>query len=66
MEEGEDMDLALLTYKTTPLSHRLPLPGELLNSRRYKTLLPTWIVPTRLRESYRQIMNQGKQVQAQL
>ena len=25
MEEGEDVDLALLTYKTTPLSHRLPL-----------------------------------------
>ena len=37
MEEGEDMDLALLTYNTTPLSHRLPLPAELLNSRKYKT-----------------------------
>ena len=48
MEEGEDVDLALLTYKTTPLSHRLPLPAELLNSRKYKTLLPTQIVPTRL------------------
>ena len=44
MEEGEDMDLALLTYKTTPLSHRLSLPAELLNSRKYKTLLPTQIV----------------------
>ena len=66
MEEGEDMDLALLTYKTTPLNHRLPLPAELLNSRKYKTLLPTQIVPTRLQESYRQIMDQGKQVQAQL
>ena len=66
MEEGEDMDLALLTYKTTPLSHRLPLPGELLNSRKYKTLLSTQIVLTRLQESYRQIMDQGKQVQAQL
>ena len=29
-------------------------------------LLPTHIVPTRLQESYRQIMDQGKQVQAQL
>ena len=65
-EEGEDMDLALLTYKTTPLNHRLPSPAELLNSRKYKTLLPTCIVPTRLQESYRQIMDQGKQVQAQL
>ena len=66
IEEGEDMDLALLTYKTTPLNHRLPSPAELLNSRKYKTLLPTHIVPTRLQESYRQIMDQGKQIQAQL
>ena len=34
MEEGEDVDLALLTYKTTRLSHRLPSPAELLNSRK--------------------------------
>ena len=66
MEEGEDMDLVLLTYKTTPLSHRLPSPAELLNSRKYKTLLPTCIVPTRLQESYRQIMDQETQIQAQL
>ena len=66
IEEGEDMDLALLTYKTTSLNHRLPSPAELLNSRKYKTLIPTHIVPTRLQESYRQIMDQGKQVQAQL
>ena len=66
MEEGEDMDLALLTYKTTPLSHRLPSPAELLNSRKYKTLLPIHIVPTRLQENYRQIIDQGKQIQAQL
>ena len=66
LEEGEDLDLALLTYKTTPLNHRMPSPAELLNSRKYKTLLPTCIVPTRLQESCRQIMDQGKQVQAQL
>ena len=65
IEEGEDVDLALLTYKTTPLSHRLSSPVELLNSRKYKTLLAT-CVPTRLQESYRQIMDQGKQIQAQL
>ena len=62
----EEEDLALLTYKTTPLNHRLPSPAELLNSRKYKTVWPTFIVPTRLQESYRQIMDQGKQVQAQL
>ena len=53
IEEGEDVNLALLTYKTMPLNHSLPSPAELLNSRKYKTLLPTWIVPTRLQESYR-------------
>ena len=53
IEEGEDVNLALLTYKTTPLNHRLPSPAELLNSRKYKTLLPTRIVPTRLQESYK-------------
>ena len=66
MEEGEDVNLALLMYKTTLLSHSLPSPAELLNSRKYKTLLPTHIVPTRLQESYKQIMDKGKQVQAQL
>ena len=53
IEEGEDVDLALLTYKTTPLNHRLPSPAEFLDSRKYKSLLPTCIVPTRLQESYR-------------
>ena len=57
MEEGEDMNLALFTYKTTPLSHRLTSPAELLNSRKYKTLLSTQIVPKRLQESYIQIMD---------
>ena len=66
IEEGEDMNLALLTYKTTPLSHSLPSPAELLNYTKYKTLLPTRIVPTSLQESYRQIMDKGKQMQAQL
>ena len=66
IEEGEDVNLALLTYKTMPLNHSLPSPAELLSSRKYKTLLPTWILPTRLQESYRQIMDKGKQMQAQL
>ena len=66
IEEGKDVNLALLTYKTMPLNHSLPSPAELLNSRKYKTLLPTRILPTRLQESYRQIMDKGKQMQAQL
>ena len=58
IEEGEDVDLALLTYKTMPLNHRLPSPAELLNSRKYKTVLPTCIVPTRLQEDYKKIMDE--------
>ena len=53
IEEEEDVDLALLTYKTMPLNCKFPSPAELLNSRKYKTLLPTRIVPTRLQEPYR-------------
>ena len=64
--EGEDVNLTLLTYKTTPLNHCLPSPAELLNSRKYKTLLPTQILPTRLQEGYRQIVDKGKQMQAEL
>ena len=66
MEGGEDIDFALLTYKTTPLSHNLPSPAKLLNSRKYKTLLPTRIVPTRPQAEYKQIMGHGKQMQANL
>ena len=66
MEEGEDIDLASLTYKATPLSHNLPSAAELLNSKKYRTLLPTRIVPTRLQTEYRQIMDCGKQMQANL
>ena len=64
IEEGEDVNLALLTYKTTPLNHSLPSPAELLNSRKNKILLSTQIVPTRLQESFRQFMGKGKQMQA--
>ena len=60
-----NVNLALLTYKTTPISHSLLSSAELPNSRKYKTLLLTRIVP-RLQESYRQIMDKGKQVQVQL
>ena len=66
MEEGEDIGLALLIYKATPLSHNLPSPAELLNSRKYRTLLPTRIVPTSLKMEYRQIMDCGTQMQANL
>ena len=33
--------MALLCYRSTPLNSKLPSPAELINSCRYKTLLPT-------------------------
>ena len=41
MATQEDPYLALLGYRATPLSHNLPSPVDLLNSRKYHALLPT-------------------------
>ena len=65
IEEGEDVDLALSTHKTTPLNHRLPSPAELLNSRKYKTVTNPYSTNKTARK-LQMIMDQGKQVQAQL
>ena len=40
-QSGQDLDMALLCYRSTPLNSKLPSPAELMNSRRYRTLLPT-------------------------
>ena len=37
-----------------------------MNSRKYKTLLPIHIVPTRLQTEYKQVIDHGKQMQAHL
>ena len=43
-QSDQDPDMALLCYRLTPISSKLPLPAELTNSRRYRTLLPTWTI----------------------
>ena len=43
LEGGEDLHLAILSYITTPLNHSLPSPAELLNSRKFRCLLPLQI-----------------------
>ena len=40
MEGGEDLHLAILSYITTPLNHSLSSLAELLNSRKFRCLLP--------------------------
>ncbi len=39
-EEGSDPYLGLLSYRTTPVSHHLKSPSELLNHRKFNTTLP--------------------------
>ena len=43
IEGGEDPHLAILAYATTPLNHSLPSPAELLNTRKYRCILPVQI-----------------------
>ena len=40
MEGGEDLHLVILSYITTPLNHSLSSLAELLNSRKFRCLLP--------------------------
>ena len=40
---GFDFDLALLILRSTPLGPNLPSPAELLQQRRFRTTLPTYV-----------------------
>ena len=40
-KSNQDLNFALLCYKTTPIDHKLPAPCVLLNNRVYKSNLPT-------------------------
>ena len=60
IEGGEDLHLAILTYITTPLNHSLPSPAELLNSRKYRCLLPVQIKQQNHTHQYRNIMQRQK------
>ena len=40
-QSGQDPDMALLCYRLTPINSKLPSPAELMNSKRFRTLLPT-------------------------
>ena len=66
MEGGEDPHLAILTYVTTPLNHSLPSPAELLNSRKYRCILPVRVKQQNHTHRYRKVMQQQKQQQRHL
>ena len=52
-ETREDIDLALLALRTTPLSSNIASPAELLNGRTFKSTLPGKIDPSRNQEDFR-------------
>ena len=64
MEGGEDPHLALLAYITTPLMHNLPSLAELLNSRKFRCLLPVQIKQHEQTRQQRQMMQRMKLQQA--
>ena len=64
MEGGEDPHLAVLSYITTPFNHSLPLPAELLNSRKFRCLVPLWIRKQNHIQQYRKMMQHQKHEQA--
>ena len=52
-ETGEDIQLALLALRTTPLSSNVASPAELLNGRIFKSTLPGKIYPSGNQEDFR-------------
>ena len=51
LKDGYDVYHAILALRSTPLSHNLPSPAELLNGRIYRTNLPVRIAPSINQES---------------
>ena len=52
-ETKNDIDLALLALRTTPLSSNIPSPTELQNGRMFKSTLPGKIQPSKNQEEVR-------------
>ena len=64
MEGGEDLHLAILSCISTPLNHSLPSPAELLNSRKYRCLLPLQLQQPKHTQRHRKVMQEMKYQQA--
>ena len=60
-EDASDTNLALLVLRATPLSHSLPSPAELLNTRKYKTNLPAHINPPTAHDHTYELLRRSQQ-----
>ena len=63
-ETKEDIDLALLALRTTPLSSNIPSVAELLNGRVFKSTLPSNIQPSKNSEEVRNWLKREKTTNA--
>ena len=64
LASGHDFNLAMLVYRATPQSNKLPSPAEMLNNRKFRALLPMCSVQaTHQREAvhYTMLMQQARQ-----
>ena len=64
MEGGEDLHLAILLYIPTPLNHSIPSLAELLNSRKFRCLLPLQTQQQNHTCQYRRMIQHQKHEQA--
>ena len=58
MERGEDLHLAILSYITTPLNHSPLSLAELLNSRKFRCLLPLQLQQPKHMQRHRRVMQE--------
>ena len=56
-QSGQDPDMALLCYRSIPINSKLPSPAELMNSRRYRTVLPTLTILKTREEDREELMS---------
>jgi len=63
-ETGEDIDLALLALRTTPLSSNVASLAELLNGRIFKSTLLRKIYPSRNQEDFRNWLQERQDKQS--
>ena len=64
MEGGQDLYLAILSYITTPFSHSLPSPAELLNSRKFRCSLLLQLQQPKHVQRHRRMMQDMKHQKA--
>ena len=64
IEEGENVDLALLTYKTTPPSHRLTITSRIAELQKIQDSTTDLYSTNKTAGELQTDMDQGKQIQA--